>query len=83
MKSKHKQAIERELPNILSKVSAPLSDKLSFEAQIENQINGFDLKDIEKIANEVLGRELKEIERLGALIGFLVGLMQLCVLLLL
>ena len=77
IKERQKEAIAKELPNLLCKISAPISNKISFESQIENQINKFELCEIEEISKEVVGRELKEVERLGALIGFIVGLLQL------
>ena len=47
------------------------------EEIITKKIKEYDVKEIEKIIIEVANNELKYIERLGALLGFLIGLIQL------
>ncbi len=79
MKEKHKSLIRRELPGIIEKVVTPVSAGISFQKQIEQKILNYDLDELEKLTHQVMGRELKEIERLGALIGFIIGLVQVLV----
>ena len=57
----------------------PVSAGISFQKQIEQKILNYDLDELEKLTHQVMGRELKEIERLGALIGFIIGLVQVLV----
>jgi uncharacterized membrane protein YheB (UPF0754 family) len=43
---------------------------------IETNIAAFDLDRLETIVNQVAQREFRTIERLGALLGFIIGLIQ-------
>lgn len=79
MKERHKAVMRRELPGIIEKVVTPVSAGISFQKQIEQKILNYDLSELEKLTHQVMGRELKEIERLGALIGFIIGLVQVLV----
>jgi len=76
MKERHKAMLRRELPGMIEKVVKPVSADISFQKQIEQKILDYDLDEMEDLTQQVVGRELKEIERLGAVIGFVVGLFQ-------
>ena len=76
IKERHKAMLRRELPGMIEKVVKPVSADISFQKQIEQKILDYDLDEMEELTQQVVGRELKEIERLGAVIGFVVGLFQ-------
>lgn len=68
----------------MKKEAAPLMEKVAgqFEASvdlkkiIETNIAAFDLERLESIVNEVASREFRTIEHLGAVLGFLIGCIQ-------
>ena len=47
---------------------------------IEDNIAAFDLARLETIVNQVAQREFRTIERLGAVLGFLIGILQVALL---
>ena len=50
---------------------------------VENKINEFDLLKLESIIISISRRELKQIEYLGGLLGFIIGILQGIIILLL
>ena len=50
---------------------------MNFKDIIENNISAFDLDHLEAIVYQVAQKEFATIERLGAVLGFLVGCIQL------
>lgn len=80
------EQVRKELPAIademLIRFTSDLKDKISFEALIEEKVNNFSLKELEEIVVAVSDRELKHIERLGGVLGFIIGLVQLGIVLL-
>ncbi|MEZ6194438.1 MAG: DUF445 family protein [Planctomycetota bacterium] len=54
-----------------------LDEKLDLKAVVAEKIEGFDMAQLEEIVLAVAKKELRAIEVLGAVLGFLVGLLQL------
>ncbi len=52
------------------------TEEMNLRQMVEDKINQFDLNKLEDIILRVAGRELKHIEYLGAIIGFIIGLIQ-------
>ncbi|MDE5629395.1 MAG: DUF445 family protein [Muribaculaceae bacterium] len=67
--SLYKTLVTEQLPRIL--------DTLNISKIIESRINDMDVKESEKLILEVMNRELKAIVWLGALLGFLMGCINL------
>ncbi len=53
-----------------------VSGNLDIVKLIESKLKSLDDKRIEDIVNEVSRRELRHIERLGAILGFVIGCLQ-------
>ncbi len=72
--------IEKEGKNILKEVlvhgTSMLSEKVKVAELVEEKINSFDLRKLEDIILEIASKELKHIEYLGGILGFLIGLIQ-------
>jgi uncharacterized membrane protein YheB (UPF0754 family) len=51
-------------------------EKFSLSKSVEDKINGFDMRHLEQLIVSIAGRELRHIEALGALLGFVIGLLQ-------
>lgn len=67
--SLYKSIVREQLPRIL--------ETLNISGIIENRINEMDVRESEKIILEVMNRELRAIVWLGALLGFLMGCLNL------
>lgn len=65
----YKTSVTEELPRIL--------DSISISKIVEFRINDMDVKESEKLIFEVVNRELKAIVWLGALLGFVMGCINL------
>lgn len=65
-----------KFPAFIERVVERAEDKLDVSEIVRTKIEGFDLTKLEAIIHEVSARELKTIEVLGGLLGFLVGLVQ-------
>jgi len=65
----YRSTVETYLPQLLSSMDLP--------TMIENRINDFDMSEAEGIIRSVVNRELKAVIWLGALLGFVIGLINL------
>ncbi len=69
-------------PSLRSKLAEEAENKLNIGSYVETQINNFDLDQLERVVHQVASKEFRTIELLGGVLGFLVGLLQLLLLLL-
>jgi uncharacterized membrane protein YheB (UPF0754 family) len=60
----------------MEKVATRFESSVDLKQLIEDNIAAFDLERLETIVNQVARREFRTIERLGALLGFIIGLVQ-------
>jgi uncharacterized membrane protein YheB (UPF0754 family) len=67
---------EKFIENIIRDFSNEIPERISLSKSIEDKINGFDMRHLEKMIISIAGRELKHIEELGALLGFIIGILQ-------
>jgi uncharacterized membrane protein YheB (UPF0754 family) len=65
-----------KFPAFIERVVERAEDKLDVSEIVRTKIEAFDLTKLEAIIHEVSARELKTIEVLGGVLGFLVGLVQ-------
>lgn len=70
------QQLEARTPHLLEQVIDTLEEKVDFKAIVQRKIEGFDLGELEDLIYRISSKELKTIEVLGAVLGFLVGLLQ-------
>ena len=57
-----------------------LTSKIDIAAVVEDKINRMDVREFEKLVLSVMKKELQAVVNLGALIGFVIGLINLLVL---
>jgi uncharacterized membrane protein YheB (UPF0754 family) len=69
--------IKKEASGLIERIAADFEGSFDLKLLIERNIAGFDLDRLERIVNEVARREFRSIERLGAVLGFIIGLLQL------
>lgn len=60
----------------MEKVATQFEDTVNLKQIIEDNIAAFDLDRLETIVKQVAGREFRTIERLGAVLGFIIGCLQ-------
>ncbi|MGI6065537.1 MAG: DUF445 domain-containing protein [Bacillota bacterium] len=72
--------LHREAPPLMRKMvlelPAKIKEDVDFAKMVEDKINSFDLRQLERIILDVAASELRHIEVLGAILGFLIGLVQ-------
>ena len=61
---------------IIKDISTKAEEDISISGMIEEKINSFDLSKVEEIVFDIARKELRHIEILGALLGFLIGIIQ-------
>lgn len=85
IKFKIKNAINNEifklLPELGEKFANGLEKHLDIKQIIIDRVKSFDLHKLEKIILNISSRELKAIEIYGGILGFLIGLMQVIIIL--
>ncbi len=75
------QMAER-FPQFMERVVERVEHRLDVSAIVQTKIEAFDLSKLESLIYEISARELKAIEILGGVLGFLVGLIQVGIMLL-
>ena len=71
------------IPGFLDTCMVHVEKKLDFKAIVQQKVESFDYIKLEEIVFRIAAKELKMIEILGAVLGFIVGLAQVGLLLLL
>lgn len=68
--------IKHEAGPLIEKVATQFEASVNLKEMIEENIAAFDLDRLEAIVNAVAKREFRTIERLGAVLGFIIGCVQ-------
>lgn len=69
-------AMREEAGPLMEKVATQFEANVDLKQMIEDNIAAFDLDRLESIVNLVAKREFRTIERLGAVLGFIIGCIQ-------
>jgi uncharacterized membrane protein YheB (UPF0754 family) len=69
-------SMKEEAGPLMEKVATEFEASVNLKQMIEDNIAAFDLERLESIVNEVASREFRTIERLGAVLGFVIGCVQ-------
>ena len=70
------------LPNIGERFASTMEKNLDIKGMITKRVNSFDLRELERIILEISSRELKAIELYGGVLGFMIGIVQVMIILL-
>ncbi len=74
---------KNELKDFLSATSQGMGEKLeenlNVEAMVKERVNAFSSEKLEKLLNQLMKKEFKFIELVGAILGFLIGCLQLVI----
>lgn len=71
-----KEAMQQETPPLLEKLSLEVESRIAVRQRVEEKMRAFDLDHLETLIRELAHKEFKHIEWLGAIIGFMVGMLQ-------
>jgi uncharacterized membrane protein YheB (UPF0754 family) len=73
--------VSRIVPELSAQMMDRLEEHLNFREIVEAKVRSFDLDKLEQIIQSIAARELKAIELLGGVLGFVIGLIQVVLLL--
>jgi uncharacterized membrane protein YheB (UPF0754 family) len=73
-------SMKEEAGPLMEKVATQFEASVNLKQLIEDNIAAFDLVRLEEIVNQVARREFRTIERLGAVLGFIIGCVQVALL---
>jgi uncharacterized membrane protein YheB (UPF0754 family) len=76
------QSLQEEIPSIIESFSNDLESKIQVRHLVQERMQSLDLDALENIVKRVAKQEFSKIEQLGAVLGFVVGLVQMALLLL-
>jgi uncharacterized membrane protein YheB (UPF0754 family) len=69
--------IESNLPSLIDKSVSGIEKKLDIQEIVKDKVRNFSDEKLEKMLMDITAKEFKFIEIVGAILGFLIGLMQL------
>ncbi len=69
--------INRNLPNLIDATISKVESKLNIQDIVYNKVQGFSDERLERLLLDITAREFKFIEVIGAVLGFIIGLVQL------
>jgi uncharacterized membrane protein YheB (UPF0754 family) len=75
--------MSQKFPDFMGRVVEKVEDRIDVSEIVRTKIEKFDLSKLEAIIYEISSRELKTIEVLGGVLGFIVGLGQVAIMLVL
>lgn len=71
--------VQHAVPELLNAYAEQIDEKIDIEAIVTEKVENLNSDMLEKLLNNILKSEFKFIEWVGAILGFLIGLLQLLV----
>lgn len=71
-----------QLPNLVEELTEPKAGSLDIQQLVEDRVRAFSTDRLEKLLYDILAKEFRFIEVLGAVLGFIIGSLQLAFILL-
>ena len=75
-KEKLYEAVEKVYVNLIEGQIGKIIDQINIAGLVENKINDMDVLEVEKLTLSVMKKELDAVVNLGALIGFVIGIIN-------
>src|SRR5690606_8233852 len=66
-----------QLPALVEFLTTPRAGALDIQQLVEDRVRSFETNRLEKLLYDIVAREFRFIELLGAVLGFVIGLLQL------
>ena len=76
LKKMFMQEIEVLFPQVMKQYAANLKTELDLEQIVIKKVSGFSSDKLEEILYQIMSKEFRFVEVIGAVIGFIIGLMQ-------
>jgi uncharacterized membrane protein YheB (UPF0754 family) len=70
------EEMSREAPKLKAKVAAHAETRIDIERMVRERVDAFELGKLEEVVRGLAGREFRQIELLGAALGFVIGVVQ-------
>ncbi len=75
--------LNKQMPQVISQIvdqaGHSVIEKVKLSQLVEDRMNAYDIRHLEKIILSVAARELKHIEMIGGVLGFIIGLVQVAI----
>ncbi|SHE32402.1 DUF445 domain-containing protein [Desulforamulus putei] len=75
--------LNKQMPQVINQIvdqaGRSVIEKVKLAQLVEDRMNAYDIKHLEKIILSVAARELKHIEIIGGVLGFVIGLVQVAI----
>ncbi len=71
-----RKALAEEAPKLMGKIVDELEARIAIRHMVTKRVAEFDLDALERIVRELAQKEFRRIEWLGAILGFLIGMVQ-------
>ncbi|CCO07272.1 DUF445 domain-containing protein [Desulforamulus hydrothermalis] len=75
--------LNKQMPQVINQIvdqaGRSVIEKVRLAQLVEERLNAYDIKYLEKIILSVAARELKHIEIIGGVLGFIIGLVQVAI----
>lgn len=82
LKTAFADELMEQLPALVETLTAPKAGALDIQQLVEDRVRAFSTDRLEKMLHDILAREFRFIELLGAILGFIIGALQLAFILL-
>lgn len=76
LKGAFMQELERLFPDVMTRFAAQLQTELDLEHIVIQKVSAFSSDKLEEILYQIMSKEFRFVEIIGAVIGFLIGLLQ-------
>lgn len=73
------EEIESLLPELITRYTDSLSQKINVEKMVTEKVTGFSSDKLEEILNAIMKKEFRFVEIIGGVLGFLIGLLQIAI----
>lgn len=75
--------LQKQMPQVINQIvdqaGGSVTEKVKLSKLVEERMNAYDIRHLEKIILQVAASELKHIEIIGGVLGFLIGLVQVAI----
>ncbi|AQS58960.1 DUF445 domain-containing protein [Desulforamulus ferrireducens] len=72
--------LHKQMPQVINQIvdqaGGSVAEKVKLSKLVEDRLNAYDIRHLERIILSVAKRELKHIEIIGGVLGFIIGLVQ-------
>ena len=76
LKESFMKEIETLFPHVMKQYATNLKDELDLEQIVINKVAGFSSDKLEEVLYQIMSKEFRFVEIIGAVIGFIIGLIQ-------